>query len=405
MEQQSSTGLEPIPEAGVVETFHREVRSRIDGGIDRLVSRPRWKTRVVIAILAITLFRAFPFYESIHTDFIEFTWATAQAKLDHPLADTSRIFKPATHESNVTYRITVPIIAHALHLNRTGLLALFALGGVALLYQVLTIVVAIGGSRKLAFLVCLATACIWPGEAAFHELRGGYYDAFAYFLVVSAFAAPSAIASAVLLFAAIWTDERALVGAAFLYFFPLLTSTGGIRRFVTGKSAAAVAAVVAYIGLRAYLTLIYSYTRGATGGVGLHVLKDQVTAVPFAIWTGLGGVWILVAAGIFALWIQKRYWLAAAFSAVLLGAVGSSLIVIDITRSVAYCFPAVFVALAALCHTERIRPIESLAAVAAAISFLFPTYYVEGATIWYWLYPLPLELARLVVKPLAHLMH
>jgi hypothetical protein len=124
------------------------------------------------------------------------------------------------------------------------------------------------------------------------------------------------------------------------------------------------------------------------------VLSQQTNVIPLAIWTGLGGGWILVVLGLLALFQQKGYLAAAAFCAALLGMIGASLTVVDVTRSMAYCLPAVFVALAALSNSQGIKRIEKLAAISAAISFLVPTYYLEGSAGLWWLYPLPMQLAR-----------
>jgi dihydrodipicolinate synthase/N-acetylneuraminate lyase len=72
----------------------------------------------------------------------------------------------------------------------------------------------------------------------------------------------------------------------------------------------------------------------------------------------------------------------------------ASLAVADVTRSMAYCLPAVFVGVAALASSEGMQQIEQLAAIGAAISLLVPTYYLEGNAGLWWLYPLPVQIVR-----------
>ena len=55
---------------------------------------------------------------------------------------------------------------------------------------------------------------------------------------------------------------------------------------------------------------------------------------------------------------------------------------------------AVFVALAALNSSEGVKQIEKLAAISGVISFLVPTYYLEGNAGLWWLYPLPIQIVR-----------
>jgi hypothetical protein len=382
----------------ILELLYQRLRRRIDAGIDRLISGPYWKLKALFAVLATALFRAFPSYDALQTPFSEATWRDVQVKFDHPLIDTSRIFPAGSHASNLTFRLTVPILAHIFNLDRTGLLIFFALVGFVLLYLVLKVAFTLSGSKRVALFVCLATACTWPGAAAFHELRGGYYDALALCLLVAACATSSSLLAAAFLFLAAWTDERALIASSFvflLYASSLSSSNdaGGFRRFLVGKPAAVVVAIAAYLGTRAYLTATHSYAHAASG-IGLSILSQQTTVIPLAIWTGLGGSWILVLLGMLALFLQRRYLAAAAFCASLAGAIAASMAVVDVTRSMAYCLPAVFVAMAALSRSEGIKQIEKRAAISALISLLVPTYYLEGTGGLWWLYPLPIQIAR-----------
>jgi hypothetical protein len=381
-----------------VEQLYQSLLIRTDAGIAKLLSGPYWTWKALCAILAISLFRAFPNYDALGTLFFETKWRDAQVKFDHPLIDTSRIFPAGSHESNLTFRLTVPILARVFHLHEAGLLIFFGLVGVMLLYLVLKVAFTLSASKRVAFLVCLTTACTWPGAAAFQELRGGYYDALALCLLVSACATPSSLLAAIFLFLAAWTDERALIASMFVFLlyagrFSAHGDTAGIRRFLVGKPAAVVVAAAAYVGTRAYLTSTHSYLHAASG-IGLSILSQQINVIPLAIWTGLGGSWILVCVGLLALFLEKRYLAAVGFSAALVGVIVASLAVADVTRSMAYCLPAVFVGLAALSSSEGINQLEQLAAIGAAISVLVPTYYLEGNAGLWWLYPLPMQMAR-----------
>ena len=170
-------------------------------------------------------------------------------------------------------------------------------------------------------------------------------------------------------------------------------TTHGIRRIFVGRPAAVVVAASAYLGMRAYLTATHSYFLGGTGA-GLSVLSQQTNVIPLAIWTGLGGSWILVSLGLLTLFLQKRYLAAAAFCGALVGAIAAALAVIDVTRSMAYCLPAVFVALTVLSRSEPIKHLEKVTTIAGLISLAVPTYYLEGNAGLWWLYPLPIQIVR-----------
>ena len=321
-----------------------------------------WKATVVLVIVMLALLRSVPAYEALNTSFVKATWQAAQVKFDHPLTDMAKAFPPASHEAKLTYRITVPLVVYVFRLGPRQVLAMNAALGVLLLYLVLGLAHRITGDRVVAVMVCVAVACCWPGQTAFHEYRGGYYDVLALCLLLLAMSARTPMAVASWTFLAGWTDERALIA------LPLLLLAGADRR---RREAMFNAGAVSLL-LRALLATFYS-TPGA--GVGPAVFVSQMATVPLGLWTGLGGGWILVVWSLFSL--QHPVVLATAVGLL----AGVAAMVVGITRSAAYCLPAVFVALAILKHHPRLR---AVAVLAACVSVVLPSFYVEGLSV-YWL--------------------
>jgi hypothetical protein len=303
-----------------------------------------------------------------------------QFQVDHLPCDMGRLFPPDSHESKLTFRLTVPVIARVLHLGETGLLIFYGLAGIALLYMALKLSEKITGSRRAAFFVCLAIACVWAGETSFHELYGGVYDGVALCLVLLALSTESALLAGASLFLATWTDERALIASAFV----LLC---GKKRAI-----AAVTAGAAYVVTRLILTKAYSLAV-ATGSVGFSVLQSHAALIPIGFWTGLGGAWIIVVFSVIVLFRRKRYWIASAFCGLLGAATAAAFLVMDVTRTMAYCLPAVFIALGILVRFESTGKVGKLVKIAGVASVLTPTFFVMGNTVLY-LYPLPVEIIR-----------
>ncbi len=88
---------------------------------------------------------------------------------------------------------------------------------------------------------------------------------------------------------------------------------------------------------------------------------------------------------------QHRYAMTAAFCALLTAAIASALMVLDVTRSMAYCLPAVFVAIYLLKDTPWLKRFAILSGI---VSFFVPTWYVQGNTMLWYIYPLPLQVVR-----------
>jgi hypothetical protein len=354
-----------------------------------IVAGPRWQLRVVLLVLAFSLFRAFPNYNFLREAENQGTWRDAAIKLQDPTADMARRFPPASHEAKLTFRIAVPLLARALHLGRVGMLALFALCGVFTLYLTLDLSYRITQSRIAAAAVCLGVACVWPGVLAFHQLLGGFYDAVALCLVLVAMWAPAPLA-AVALFVAAWSDERALLAGLLVVVYAAL-------RREPARVIAIVAGGAAYAATRLWFANIYSL-HTAFDGVGLAIFLKEFNMVPLGIWTGLGGCWLIVAAGIWVLLARRRFAAALAFGIALCAVIGAALVVEDVTRSMAYTLPAVFVGLTALVESEPPAAIERLAAASALACVLVPTYFTQSGNAT-WLLPSLFQAVRLALYP------
>ena len=351
----------------------RALRSVLKSLADRVLAGRHWKTKALFIVLVLALLRAFPSYETLGTRFVQSTWQAAQLKADNPMLDTGPMFRPRSHNSKLTFRLTVPVVAHVLHLRRTGVLIGTAFVGILLLYTVLKIAESVTGDRGMAFLVCLAIACVWPGLAAFHDLRGGYYDAVALCLLLLSMAAEWPALAGICAFLAAWTDERALIA------LPLVLLFGATN--ARARVAAIAIAGAGYAVTRAALAFLYGWTTN-TAGAGFGVFRHQASMIPLGIWTGLGGCWILVFASIYVLLRNKQFLTLALFALALALVLAAASMVFDLTRSAAYCLPAVFVALAILQRHRPPRLVSRLVFIAAALSLLLPTLYLEGKNVF-----------------------
>jgi hypothetical protein len=371
----------------------------------------------VLLVLVFSLLRAFPNYSFLREAGNQGTWRNAAIKGQDPTVDMTRRFPPASHEAKLNFRLTVPLLARVLHLGRDGLLALFSISGVLILYFTLDLSYQLTqspwqngiaplaqqparinrevrssdflGSRIAAAAVCMAVACIWPGVLAFHQLLGGFYDAVALCLLLAAMRATAPLA-AVALFLAAWTDERALLAAGLILVYAALR-----REFARGIAIAAAGS--AYAATRLYFGNVYSL-HTAWDGIGLGILLKDFNMAPLGIWTGLGGCWLIVAGGMWVLLARRRFFLVLAYGLALCAVIVAALVVEDVTRSMAYTLPAVFVGLAALVESEPPLVIERVAAASALICVLVPTYFAQAGNAT-WLLPSVIQAIRLALYP------
>ena len=375
---------------GLLRAAGEAVRRGVDSFALRLTAGTQWKAKTILFVLVFSLFRAFPNYNFLRAPGVAESWEHAAMKSGNLAADMSRLFPDASHESKLTFRLTVPLIARALHLGTAGQLAFFAICGVLLLGCVLTLAERITGARTVAFYVTLATACTWPGILAFHQLLGGFYDVVALLLLLYAMMARQPAVAGAALFAAAWTDERALLAVPLLCLF-------GFMRSERSRSIAFLLGTAAYVGSRMWLAQAWAL-HTTMGGMGLSVFLRNLHIAPLGVWAGLGGSWILVVCALAILAAGRRYW---EFAGLLFGialVTASALAVEDLTRSMTYTLPAVFVALYVLAKYEGTEVVERIALVAMLVCVLLPTWFVQSGDAT-WMLPFPFQAIRLLVYP------
>ena len=170
-----------------------------------------------------------------------------------------------------------------------------------------------------------------------------------------------------------------------------------VARSERPRCIAFLAGAAAYIGGRIWLAHVWAL-HTSLGGAGIAVFLRNLHIAPLGVWAGLGGCWILVACALAILAARRRH---LEFAALLFGVglvTASALVVEDLTRSMTYVLPAVFVALHVLAKYETPPTVERIAQTTALVCVLLPTWFVQsGDAIW--MLPLPLQLIRLLVYP------
>ncbi|MGQ9733306.1 MAG: hypothetical protein ACUVX8_18775 [Candidatus Zipacnadales bacterium] len=347
----------------------------------------------MVAVL-LSLFFHFPSYDVFWTGDYLNSWRPVLEKFNNPTMDMSSSYDADSHASKLTWRLTVPLIAHFLKLDVAGALLLQFAAGVLLLYFVCGIAHEVTGNRVTSALVTLGVASIYAGTTSFAELRG-IFDGVALALMAGAMFFDNPLAVGGGLFLAYWTDERALVASPLVFMYHLIR---GVKRHSSSISIPLVVLMtwLVYGAVRAYLTWQLRWVN-SIGGMGLFYFLRQINLLPFGIWTGLEGEWLFVLLALLVLFRKRAWSLLLAFGFSILLVIAVSLSVVDITRSMAYLLPALLVALSVLARIESEADLRVYAAVAFLLSLAWPGYYAGGrSTIW-WQYPLPIQLLRWVL--------
>lgn len=358
---------------------------------ERFSSRNNWKITTTVLLTIFSLFFAFPSYSSLNIA----DWQELFAKAASPFTNSTAGY--GSHDAKITFRLVMPILVGLLHLNITGVLLFTGLIGVLNFYLVIHLSYKITNDKVLAVLTSLCCCFIYFGKCSFIELRGGMFDGVAMCFLLLSLISNNNLLRALLIFFAAWTDERGLIASSLVWIFIVYQhrdESFGKKVFNAG-TIGIYCSWIAY-GIVRYL-LVHKYgLKTDTGGTGPKVLLNQINNIPIGIWSGLEGLWLLPIYAFALLFKNKKYFELLKFA----GATGLILIigvsVLDITRSVMYVLPSVFVSLMVIRDYSNRQTLQRLLFYALVLCFVYPAYYTGGKSSIWWTYPLPLQLLRFI---------
>ena len=360
--------------AGLIERLGRlleRILLVITGPADR-----GWRTswRVALFAVVLALLHGSQPPESLRSEDL------LDAQEQHPFDANGA--RPESHGGKVAFRLTMPILGRILHLDRIGYFVVLVLAGIVVFAVLHRIITDRTSSPRYATLCCLALAFCYLGQAYVADLNI-FFDGIAIAFAGGALVVGSAPVAALLAFLALFTDERALitivVGA-----LAVRAVTGTLRPL--GLAAGILAYASARLGLQ-WATDLRSHTEG----IGLAITSDLGVWGPVGVVGAWSSVWLLIVPGLADLRRRRGgLLLIVAF----VGASASAVLVYDVTKSAAYCLPAVVAAIVVLRQT-RPQVADRLALTAAIVGGLVPAMTVVEQ--FYWHFPLPYHVLRLVL--------
>jgi hypothetical protein len=374
----------------------RQVELKLLDLTERWTKGRFWVWRVVGITTAVSLFMAFPSYDSLRGGETGKTWQAVMIKAVDPAHNLLQDFGPGTNAAKVNFRLLMPLLARVTGVRIPGLLVLQGLAGILLFYLLTVLAYRATASRPTAALVTLMTGATYAGIASFVELRG-LFDGISICMLLACLYFSNPLVIALVIFAAGWNDERALLASVLVVVARVAQDEGGqdgrLRPFLQRSLLGLYAGWLLHVASRWYYSTHFNIAFNL-GGTGLHVLIDQLNMIPMGAWTALEGAWLLVLACLLVLYRRERYLLCLLFIAALASLLLVSFSVVDVSRSTAYCLPAVVVCLAVLSRTERSLDLWRLCCIACILSLGWPTYYAGGKTSIWWQYPLPVQVVR-----------
>lgn len=305
-----------------------------------VVSSRTWPLLCVAICIAASLTASYKRGWSAHQ-----VWTAYETKARAPLAPLVPLPGDEVHVSNLDLRVTVPLIARALGLQRRGLDLLYLACGVLTLFLAYTWMARRSGDRITASAFCLACAATSSGSQGL--IGSPFYDPVGILLGVVCLWRLPVVVLLTAGVAAAFVDERAglMLPAVLLaqWFARTTPEDRGLdwRSPVWPLLGVGVAIIVLTALGRWWLQAAFGLHPPSQGAfVGTAVLRQTVPFAQILTFSSIELLWVPVAVAVYTVSRQSRL-NAALLALAILAPTAASFLVFDVLRSMAYALPAV----------------------------------------------------------------
>lgn len=331
----------------------------------------------LLVILIIHIFSS-PTYYSISPKYKNCPdCCSLQGKLDrkdHLLETVSTKYDPPSHMAKTEFRLTVPFLAKIFHIETTaGVYILQVLAGLLFFIFLHSLIYSIIPDNLIAFLFILSFGFLYPGFSFVAEMEG-FFDSFAFFFLLVAMLDVHFLVVGVALFFAYWTDERAIFASSLILFYwqyKSVQENGRSFYTPTVKAYTLVTTLILYFALRWLLVNHFGFVNQLQGTGTIYY---TINYMGIAFWQAFEGFWILIILSLYYLYTNKTYVIGAFFVilSIMIFLIGMN--VMDLTRSVAYVFPAIIIALYIVKNSLETAKIRHYLMICLLFCFVYPSY-------------------------------
>lgn len=363
--------------------------------IDNKLPKKHWELKIGILAALVSLFFAFPYIHGYLHSGSAANWNALITQFDAPFKFVE--YAAGTHPSNIGFRVTVPLLAHYIGFGRTGSFVVQYLSFFILFYLVASLSKSALKDRTSAAIATFAFAFIWAGNILCSDIRG-FFDVVSFALIVGAMRSKNPFIIFACLLLASFNDERSLIASGFVFLWHLMNSqSNGFAHFkdffrITPIWMSIIGSWVAYFILRFLMVNAFDFQIGAAD-IGVKQFLYQFNNLPLGTWLGLEGFWLIIFFTFIILWKSKAWTWLIANCILLLLIIILATAVVDITRSMAYMFPIIFISMLLLQKSAEQQLVRKILLV-TFIMCLFPAYYAGGSNLIYFQYPFPIQLLR-----------
>jgi hypothetical protein len=366
----------------------------------KMVSDKRLKFYLPIIAVYVSLFFAFPSYDIVKTKEMADNWTAILNQVNNPFVPHN--YNEVSHQANLSFRLTPVIMARVFFIRSIiGFLVMQLISLLLMFVFLFKLFNKITGDIIVSVFLIFSISFIFIGNVLCSDYRG-FFDVVAFlFLILTVF---SRNAILIILFSllAYFTDERALITSGLIYLYFIVADTEDLTHLkflkLDYKRISLLLSWLFYCTLRIWLSIHFGLKTNIKGVMDylLNETIHQINILPFGIWTGLEGFWILILISTMILIKEKCWKFLFFFLAFIMFDVFTAIWLFDVTRSMAYLMPSIFVSLVVLSKKATINQVRYVA-LTILLLCLTPTYYAGGANQISWFYPFPLQLIRIIL--------
>lgn len=312
----------------------------------------------------------------------------------------SENYDPYLHESKLTFR-KVPALLGKLSPSKDRYVQVFFLYCLQLIMGLLFTVfvlqwlMSVTGDIAHSALLTLGLMLTHIGSSFTYDLSF-FFDGMAFFFLALALFSTTSFPFLVGTTAALWTDERAVIGVAGVLLFKWITtdSLSSLRGvFFNRYTLLILLVLVTYILMRVYMTVFLHLTvpLGEEAAVGLSEWGRHVKEMPIAWLLTFKLYWYYTVPLLIYL-LQRSVTVGLSIGVFLVLSLFATGLVIDIMRSATFLYP--FVICGMYCSYKLFKPekVALLGRINAIWNIVIPNY--RGFEIFYLIIPLPFRILR-----------
>ena len=370
--------------------------NRVIHWLEKIATQKNWLLLTALLCTTLSLFLSFPQKEIIFSDYtnvpevvgLKQKFATPFSNIDVP---------QGSHQSKLTYRLTVPVLAHYTKTSFEFWKCIEILCGALMFYIAAALAYRLLNKNRVnAILTALLLSVIFAGTTSFIEFRGTF-DGLAIFLLICGCYFTNPIFLFLITLSASFCDERALIASAFMVLFHSDIKTPLKSQIFALFNKKTIPIYIAW-GIYFYIRfVVLKYMTFDMHGIHLRVPFEQRHNLCNGLWSAFEGGWLIILCALLVGFSRKKIWYNLAWCFTMTVSVIVAFFVIDITRSMAYLTPCLFIALKQLGNNPSSKDesyTQTYLLIAFIISLVWPSIFFGGNEAWWFAPPLPLSVLR-----------